>query len=195
MDRLNQGIAIRSGNFTPYELNLLDALNLLTAKPMLYVANIDGSEINGNEQTKAVELLAQREGTAWVSVCAAIEAELADMEEKGKAQFLQELGLPEPGLNRIIRAGYGLLGLLTFFTAGPKEVRAWTAPQGAKATHAAGVIHSDFERGFIRAEVTAFDDYIALGGEQGAKEAGKLRLEGRDYVVQDGDVILFRFNV
>ncbi|MGH8653226.1 MAG: redox-regulated ATPase YchF [Gammaproteobacteria bacterium] len=195
MDRLNQGIAIRSGNFTPYELNLLDELNLITAKPMLYVANIDESEINGNEQTKSVELLAEREGTAWVSVCAAIEAELADMEEKDKAQFLQELGLPEPGLNRIIRAGYGLLGLLTFFTAGPKEVRAWTAPQGAKAPQAAGVIHSDFERGFIRAEVTAFDDYMASGGEQGAKEAGKLRVEGRDYVVQEGDVILFRFNV
>ncbi|MGH8615449.1 MAG: redox-regulated ATPase YchF, partial [Gammaproteobacteria bacterium] len=195
MDRLNKGIAIRSGNFTRYELSLLDELNLITAKPMLYVANIDESEIKGNEQLRAVELLAKREGTVWVSVCAAIEAELADMDEEDKAQFLRQLGLPEPGLNRIIRAGYGLLGLLTFFTAGPKEVRAWTAPQGAKAPQAAGVIHSDFERGFIRAEVTAFDDYIALRGAQGAKEAGKLRLEGRDYVVQDGDVIHFRFNV
>ncbi|MGH8659178.1 MAG: redox-regulated ATPase YchF [Gammaproteobacteria bacterium] len=192
---LNQGIAIRSGNFTPSEHKLLDELSLLTAKPVLYVANIDESGINGNEQTKSVQLLAEREDTAWVSVCAAIEAELADMDGEDKTQFLQELGLPEPGLNRIIRAGYGLLSLLTFFTAGPKEVRAWTAPQGAKAPQAAGVIHTDFERGFIRAEVTAFDDYIDLGGEQGAKEAGKLRLEGRDYVVQDGDVIHFRFNV
>ncbi|MGH8578754.1 MAG: redox-regulated ATPase YchF [Gammaproteobacteria bacterium] len=195
MALLNQGIAIRSGNFTPSEHKVLDELSLLTAKSMLYVANIDESGINGNQQTKSVQLLAEREGTAWVPVCAAIEAELADMDGKDKAQFLQELGLPEPGLNRIIRAGYGLLGLLTFFTADPKEVRAWTAPQGAKAAQAAGVIHTDFARGFIRAEVTAFDDYIALGGEQGAKEAGKLRLEGRDYVVQDGDVMHFRFNV
>lgn len=195
MTLLNQGSAIRSGNFTPSEHKLLNELTLLTAKPVFYVANIDESGINGNEQTKSIQLLAEREGTAWVPVCAAIEAELADMEGKDKAQFLQELGLPEPGLNRIIRAGYGLLGLLTFFTAGPKEVRAWTAPQGAKAPQAAGIIHNDFERGFIRAEVTAFDDYISLGGEQGAKEAGKLRLEGRDYVVQDGDVIHFRFNV
>ncbi|MGA1384502.1 MAG: DUF933 domain-containing protein, partial [Steroidobacteraceae bacterium] len=135
------------------------------------------------------------EGSEVVAVCAAIEAEIAQLEDADRAEFLKDLGLEEPGLNRVIRAGYALLGLQTYFTAGPKEVRAWTVKKGATAPQAAGVIHTDFERGFIRAEVIAFDDYVALKGEQGAKEAGKLRLEGKEYLVKEGDVMHFRFNV
>jgi ribosome-binding ATPase YchF (GTP1/OBG family) len=161
----------------------------------MYVANVAEHGFRDNPLLEQVEEYAKREGAPVVPVCAALEAQIADLSEEDKQVFLEDMGMTEPGLNRLIRAGYALLGLQTFFTAGPKEVRAWTVSVGATAPQAAGVIHTDFERGFIRAEVIAFDDYVARGGEQGAKEAGKLRLEGKDYVVRDGDVVHFRFNV
>jgi GTP-binding protein YchF len=170
-------------------------LQLLTAKPVMYVANVDESGFVDNPRLAAVERLAADEGSQVVPVCAAIEAEISQLEESDRAEFLAELKLDEPGLNRVIRAAYRLLGLQTFFTAGPKEVRAWTVRAGATAPQAAGVIHTDFERGFIRAEVIAYDDYLAGKGEAGAREAGKLRLEGKEYVVREGDVMHFRFNV
>ena len=173
----------------------LRPLFLLTAKPVMYIANVDEQGFENNPHLEAVRAIAEKEGAEVVPVCAAIEAELVGMSEEEKKEFLAEMGLAEPGLNRLIRAGYKLLGLQTYFTAGPKEVRAWTVRAGASAPQAAGVIHTDFERGFIRAEVVAFEDYIACHGERGAREAGKLRSEGKDYVVQDGDVIHFRFNV
>ena len=173
----------------------LRELQLLTAKPVMYIANVDEHGFKDNPKLAAVEALAAREGSQVVAVCAAIEAEIAQLEEADRGPFLAELGLEEPGLNRVIRAAYRLLGLQTFFTAGPKEVRAWTVRAGATAPQAAGVIHTDFERGFIRAEVIAYEDYIACKGEAGARDAGKLRLEGKEYVVREGDVMHFRFNV
>ncbi len=173
----------------------LRELSLLTAKPVMYVANVAEGGFGDNPLLAAVEKRAAAEGAVVVAVCAAIEAEVAQLEEADRAEFLAELGLKEPGLDRVIRAAYRLLGLQTFFTAGPKEVRAWTVRVGATAPQAAGVIHTDFERGFIRAEVIAFTDYIAGKGEAGAREAGKLRLEGKEYVTQEGDVMHFRFNV
>jgi ribosome-binding ATPase len=173
----------------------LRELQLLTAKPVLYVANVDENGFTGNALLAALEQHAAAEGAQVVPVCAAIEAEIAQLDEAERSEFLAELGLTEPGLNRVIRAAYKLLGLQTFFTAGPKEVRAWTVRIGASAPQAAGVIHTDFERGFIRAEVIAFADYLAGKGEAGARDAGKLRLEGKDYIVQEGDVMYFRFNV
>jgi ribosome-binding ATPase len=173
----------------------LRELQLLTAKPVMYVANVAENGFTNNPMLTALEQRAAAEGAVVVAVCAAIEAEIAQLEEAERAEFLTELGLSEPGLNRVIRAGYRLLGLQTFFTAGPKEVRAWTVRSGATAPQAAGVIHTDFERGFIRAEVIAFSDYIAGKGEAGARDAGKLRLEGKEYLVQEGDVMHFRFNV
>ncbi|MEX2650395.1 MAG: redox-regulated ATPase YchF [Alphaproteobacteria bacterium] len=171
-------------------------LNLLTAKPVLYVCNVDEASVaHGNALSRRVEERARNEGAGCVVVSAAIEAELAQLGPEDRVGFLADLGLEEPGLDRVIRAGYELLGLITFFTAGPKEARAWTLTRGTAAPGAGGVIHTDFERGFIAAEVITYDDYIACGGEQGAKAAGKMRQEGRGYVVQDGDVILFRFNV
>jgi GTP-binding protein YchF len=170
-------------------------LQLLTAKPVMYVANVSESGFQNNPLLAAVEQRAAAEGAVVVPVCAAIEAEIAQLEEADRADFLAELGLEEPGLNRIIRGAYILLGLLTYFTAGPKEVRAWTVRRGSTAPQAAGVIHTDFEHGFIRAETIAFADYIAGRGEAGAKEAGRLRLEGKEYIVQEGDVMHFRFNV
>ncbi|MEN8213328.1 MAG: redox-regulated ATPase YchF [Pseudomonadota bacterium] len=170
-------------------------LHLLTIKPTLYIANVDEDGFDGNPLLEVVQKLASDEGAAVVAVCAEIEMEMVELDDEERQEFLDDLGLDEPGLNRVIRAGYQLLGLQTYFTAGVKEVRAWTIPVGATAPQAAGVIHTDFERGFIRAEVVSFDDFIACNGEQGAKEAGKLRLEGKDYVVQDGDVVHFRFNV
>ncbi len=170
-------------------------LHLLTIKPALYIANVAEDGFTDNPHLETVQKLAAAEGAEVVAVCAAIEAELVELEEEEQQAFLQELGLDEPGLNRVIRAGYQLLGLQTYFTAGVKEVHAWTVPIGASAPQAAGVIHTDFEKGFIRAEVTRYEDFIACKGEQGAKEAGKLRLEGKDYIVQDGDVMHFRFNV
>jgi len=173
----------------------LRELQLLTAKPVMYVANVDEHGFKDNPRLTVLEGLAAREGSQVVAVCAAIEAEIAQLDEADRGPFLAELGLEEPGLNRVIRAAYRLLGLQTFFTAGPKEVRAWTVRAGATAPQAAGVIHTDFERGFIRAEVIAYDDYITGKGETGARDAGKLRLEGKEYHVREGDVMHFRFNV
>ncbi|MEM9030336.1 MAG: DUF933 domain-containing protein, partial [Pseudomonadota bacterium] len=170
-------------------------LQLLTAKPVLYVCNVDeGSAGPGNSFSKTVAERASAEGASTVVISAKIEAEIASLESEERAEYLSELGLDEPGLNRLIRAGYQLLDLRTYFTVGPKEARAWTITRGTKSPQAAGVIHTDFERGFIRAETISYEDYIALNGEAGAKDAGKMRLEGKEYVVQDGDVMHFRFN-
>jgi GTP-binding protein YchF len=172
------------------------ALNLMTAKPILYVANVEeASAASGNRHSERVAELAKAEGAVSVVISAAIEAEVAQLPDAEEHEFLASLGLKEPGLDRLIRAGYELLGLITYFTAGPKEVRAWTIPKGARAPQAAGVIHTDFEKGFIRAQTIAFADFIKFGGEQGAKEAGRARDEGKDYIVQDGDLMLFKFNV
>ena len=169
-------------------------LGLLTAKPVLYVCNVDeASAATGNVHSARVEALAKAEGAGCVIISAKIEAELAEMSPDDRQAYLADLGLQEPGLNRLINEGYRLLGLITYFTAGPKEARAWTVPEGTRAPQAAGVIHTDFEKGFIRAETIAYDDYVALSGETGARDAGKLRLEGKDYVVKDGDVLHFRF--
>jgi GTP-binding protein YchF len=170
-------------------------LFLLTVKPTMYIANVDENGFENNPKLDAVRVYAEQEGAPVVPVCAAIEAEMVELDDEEKQEFLSEMGLEEPGLNRVIRAGHTLLGLQTYFTAGVKEVRAWTVKVGATAPQAAGVIHTDFEKGFIRAEVTSYDDFIEYNGEQGAKEAGKLRLEGKDYIVRDGDVMHFRFNV
>jgi GTP-binding protein YchF len=186
---------VRAMQLSEEERRDVRELQLLTAKPVMYVANVAEHGFRNNPLLAALEQRAAAEGAIVVAVCAAIEAEIAQLEEAERAEFLAELGLEEPGLNRVIRAGYRLLGLQTFFTAGPKEVRAWTVRIGASAPQAAGVIHTDFERGFIRAEVIAFSDYLAGKGEAGARDAGKLRLEGKEYVVQEGDVMHFRFNV
>lgn len=171
-------------------------LQLMTSKPVLYVCNVEeASAGTGNAHAEKVFAMAKAQGAKAVIVSAAIEAEISQMPEADRADFLESLGLPDSGLDRIIRAGHELLGLITYFTVGPKETRAWTITRGTKAPGAAGVIHGDFERGFIASETTAYDDYVALGGEQGAKEAGKMRVEGKEYVVKDGDVLLFRFNV
>jgi GTP-binding protein YchF len=180
---------------TPEEQKILAGLNLLTTKPILYVCNVEeGSAGTGNSQSDRVREMAEAEGAACVVISAAIEAEIAQLDDSEQADYLETMGLSEPGLDRLIRAGYDLLDLITYFTAGPKETRAWTIRKGTKAPQAAGVIHTDFERGFIRAQTIAYDDYIALGGESGAKEAGKARDEGKEYVVKDGDVLLFKFN-
>ena len=192
---LHEGEPARSVDLDDDERALLRSLNLLTLKPTMYIANVDEDGFEDNELLEAVRELAAREGAEIVPICARIESEIAELEEDEKADFLAEMGMEEPGLNRVIRTGYRLLGLHNYFTAGPKEVRAWTIPVGATAPKAAGAIHTDFEKGFIRAEVTAWEDYVELGGEQGAKDAGKWRLEGKEYVVRDGDVIHFRFNV
>jgi GTP-binding protein YchF len=190
---LNAGQLARAAELSNEERAVLRPLFLLTMKPTMYVANI--GEQGSKALLEKVEAYAAGEGAPVVPVSAALEAQIADMPDEDKKLFLEDMGMEEPGLNRVVRAAYKLLGLQTFFTAGPKEARAWTVRAGATAPQAAGVIHSDFERGFIRAEVASYDDYVACGGEQGAKEAGKLRLEGRDYRVRDGDVIHFRFNV
>jgi GTP-binding protein YchF len=192
---LDQVIPVRAQGLSPAAMEAVKGLALLTAKPVLFVANVDENNLGGNEYSARVAEFAAKQGAECVVICAALEAELAVLGAEDRAQFLAEMGLEEPGLNRFIRAGYKLLGLQTYFTAGPKEARAWTIPKGATAPQAAGVIHTDFERGFIRAEVIAYDDYIACKGEAGAQAAGKLRLEGKEYVVQDGDVMHFRFNV
>lgn len=170
-------------------------LHLLTAKPMMYIANVDEAGLSDSAHVAALRERAEQDGASLVVVCAALEAEIARLDDDERDTFLAELGLAEPGLNRVIRTAYELLGLETFFTAGPKEVRAWTVRRGATAPEAAGVIHSDFQRGFIRAEVVSYEDFIACAGERGAKEAGRCRLEGKDYIVREGDVIHFRFNV
>jgi GTP-binding protein YchF len=192
---LDQVKPVRSLPMTEEERRDLREIQLLTAKPIMYVANVMEGGFTNNPLLAAVEKRAATEGAIVVPVCAAIEAEISQLDEADRADFLKELGLAEPGLDRVIRAAYKLLGLQTYFTVGPKEVRAWTIRAGFTAPQAAGVIHTDFERGFIRAEVIAFSDYIAGKGEAGAKEAGKLRLEGKEYVVHEGDVMHFRFNV
>ena len=194
-EQLDQGQPVRAMTLDDEERVELHDLHLLTIKRTLYIANVNDDGFENNPYLDAVRDYAAEEGAEVVAVCAAIEAELAELDDDEKAEFLAEMGLDEPGLDRVVRAGYRLLHLQTYFTAGPKEVRAWTVPIGATAPQAAGVIHTDFERGFIRAEVVAYDDFVACNGEHGAKDAGKLRLEGKDYVVQDGDVVHFRFNV
>ena len=192
-ERLDQGKPARKLGLQAEELQLLQPLCLLTTKPAIYVANVAE-----RRASRAIPLLdrvrkfAAAEGAPVVAICAALEAEMADMTEEDKRVFLADIGLEEPGLDRLVHAAYDLLGLQTFFTTGPKESRAWTIHKGDTAPQAAGTIHTDFERGFIRAEVISYEDFVACGGEQGAKEAGKMRLEGRDYVVRDGDIIYFR---
>jgi len=193
--QLDAAKPVRALSLSEEERRDLRELQLLTAKPVMYVANVDEKGFTGNPLLAALEQHAPAEGAQVVPVCAAIEAEIAQLDEAERSEFLAELGLTEPGLSRVIRAAYRLLGLQTIFPAGPKEVRAWTVRTGATAPQAAGVIHTDFERGFIRAEVIAFADYLAGKGEAGARDAGKLRLEGKDYIVQEGDVMHFRFNV
>ncbi|MFO1048519.1 MAG: redox-regulated ATPase YchF [Geminicoccaceae bacterium] len=196
MPLLEAGRQARALDVTAEERTKLAEFNLLTAKPILYVCNVDEeSAATGNSLTRQVAAMAEAQGARHVVISAAIEAELSALSDEDRAEYLAGIGLTEPGLNRVIRAGHELLGLLSFFTVGPKEARAWTVHQGAAAPQAAGVIHTDFERGFICAEVIAYDDYVRLGGEQGAREQGRLRLEGRDYLMQEGDVCHFRFNV
>lgn len=193
--QLNQGMPVRALQLTAEEQLSLQSLHLLTAKPTLYIANVDEQGFQNNPFLTQVETLAKQEGAQVISICAKLEEEIVALSETEKAEFLQEYGLAETGLDRLIRAGHNLLGLQTYFTAGVKEVRAWTVLKGATAPQAAGVIHTDFEKGFIRAEVIGYDDFITYGGEAGAKEAGKWRLEGKEYIVKDGDVMHFRFNV
>ncbi len=192
---LNEAKPVRSLNLDSDELAVIKELCLLTIKPTMYIANVAEDGFENNPLLDQVREIAAAEGAEVVPICNKLEAEIAELDEDEKAEFLAELGMEEPGLDRVIRAGYKLLGLQTYFTAGVKEVRAWTVKVGATAPQAAGVIHTDFERGFIRAEVISYDDFITYKGEQGAKDAGKWRLEGKEYVVQDGDVIHFRFNV
>ena len=194
-DALNQGQPARAIPLDEQERLIVRDLQLLTMKPVLYIANVADDGFKNNELLAAVETLAASERAGVVAVCASIEAEIAQLEDADRAEFLKELGLDEPGLNRVIRGGYALLGLQTYFTVGPKEARAWTIKKGCTAPQAAGVIHTDFERGFIRAEVIGYDDYVAHRGEAGARETGKMRLEGKEYIVREGDVMHFRFNV
>jgi len=191
---LRDGKPARLTQVKPEERKAFDALNLLTSKPVLYVANVEeASAATGNSHSRTVEERAKAEGAVAVTISARIESEIAVLPEEERAEYLEALGLHEAGLDRLIRAGYDLLGLVTYFTVGPKEARAWTIEKGTKAPQAAGVIHTDFEKGFIRAETIAYNDYVTLKGESGAREAGKMRLEGKDYVVADGDVLHFRF--
>jgi ribosome-binding ATPase len=193
---LNEGKPVRAEPLSDEARRDLRELHLLTAKPVIYIANVDEAGLaGGNAYLAALSARAEAEHAVVVPVCAAIEAEIAQLPEAERAEFLRDLGLKEPGLNRVTRGAYELLGLLTYFTAGPKEVRAWTVRVGSTAPQAAGVIHTDFERGFIRAEVIAFDDYVNYRGEAGAREAGRMRLEGKEYIVREGDVMHFRFNV
>jgi GTP-binding protein YchF len=192
---LNTATPVRSLDLPPEQVEQLRELHLLTAKPVVYIANVAEDGFENNPLLDVVRGIAAAEGSAVVPVCNKIEAEIAELEDDERAEFMEDLGIEEPGLNRVIRAGYELLGLHHYFTAGPKEARAWTVRVGAKAPQAAAVIHTDFERGFIRAEVISFDDFVGCNGEQGAKDAGKWRLEGKEYVVCDGDVVHFRFNV
>jgi len=192
---VDEGGMARSVELTKEELAAIGYLNLLTMKPTMYIANVAEDGFENNPFLDKVKEIAAGENAVVVAVCAAIESELSELEEEDLAEFMEDLGWDEPGLNRVIRAGYELLSLNTYFTAGVKEVRAWTYTEGSTAPQAAGKIHTDFEKGFIRAEIVGYDDYVECGGESGAKESGKWRLEGKDYIVKDGDVIHFRFNV
>jgi len=193
--QLNQALPVRALGLDPEELALIKPLCLITAKPAMFVANVSEHGFTDNPLLDQLVAYAKSQGAPVVAICAAIESEIADLSDEDKSVFLEDMGMTEPGLNRLIQAAYSLLGLQTYFTAGEKEVRAWTVAIGATAPQAAGVIHTDFERGFIRAEVIGFADYVACKGEAGAKEKGKMRLEGKEYVVKDGDVMHFRFNV
>ena len=195
MKHLDQGNPVRSMGLDKDQMALIKPLCFITAKPVLYVANVIEGGFENNPLLDLVKAHAAKEGAPVTAICAKIEAEIADLEDADKEVFLADIGMTEPGLNRLIRSAYTLLGLETYFTAGVKEVRAWTVHKGSTAPQAAGVIHTDFERGFIRAEVIAFNDYVTLGGEAKSKEAGKMRLEGKEYIVKDGDVMHFRFNV
>lgn len=194
-EHLDADNLVRTLDLNEDERKQIHELHLLTLKPTMYIANVPEDGFENNPHLEAVQKLAESETSECVPVCAAIEAELVELDDDERQAYLAELGLDEPGLNRVIRAGYRLLGLQTYFTAGPKEVRAWTVRIGSTAPQAAGVIHTDFEKGFIRAEVIGFDDYTEYKGESGAREAGRMRLEGKDYIVHDGDVMHFRFNV
>jgi len=195
LKHVEEGEMVRSLDLTKEEMAAVAYLNFLTIKPTMYIANVNDDGFENNPHLDVVHAIAKKEGAVVVAVCAEIESELSEMDEEDRLEFMAEMGLEEPGLNRVINSGYGLLHLQTYFTAGVKEVRAWTIKQNATAPQAAGVIHTDFEKGFIRAEVIAYDEYIKFNGESGAKEAGKWRLEGKDYRVKDGDVVHFRFNV
>lgn len=195
MPHLNEGGLLRAIDLTKEEHAAISYMNFLTLKPTMYIANVNEDGFENNPYLDQVIAIAEKENAVAVSVCAAVESDIAELDEDEKQEFMDELGLTEPGLNRVIRAGYSLLTLQTYFTAGVKEVRAWTFPEGSTAPQAAGKIHTDFEKGFIRAEIVGFDDYVKNKGESGAKEAGKWRLEGKEYIVKDGDVIHFRFNV
>ena len=195
LPHLNEALPLRSFKLSDDELKLLRPLTLLTLKPTMYIANVEEDGFENNALLDQVREIAEKEGAVVVPVCNKMEEEIAELDGDEKAEFLAEMGMDEPGLNRVIRAGYNLLNLHTYFTAGVKEVRAWTIPVGATAPQAAGKIHTDFEKGFIRAEVVGYEDFIQFKGEAGAKDAGKWRLEGKDYIVKDGDVIHFRFNV
>ncbi|MFQ3322695.1 MAG: GTP-binding protein YchF [Pseudomonadales bacterium] len=192
---LNEGLPARAMSFNDIEQKVIPSLHLLTIKPTMYIANVDEDGFEDNEYLDKLREIAATENAIVVPVCNKLEAEIAELDADEAAEFLADLGMEEPGLNRVIRAGYELLKLQTYFTAGVQEVRAWTVPIGATAPQGAGVIHTDFEKGFIRAEVVAYDDFVANNGEQGAKDAGRWRLEGKDYILQDGDVVHFRFNV
>jgi GTP-binding protein YchF len=195
-DAIDAGTPLRAATFTPEEQAFLAELNLLTAKPVLFVSNVAESDLGGESAyVQTIRDIAREKNGQVVVICGELEAQIAQLPAGEREAFLHEMGLPEPGLDVLVRAAYTLLDLETFFTAGPKEARAWTVHRGARAPEAAGKIHSDFERGFIRAETIAYDDYVANAGEQGARAAGKMRSEGKDYIVQDGDVMLFRFNV
>jgi len=193
--QLDSGQPVRSMGLDADQMANIYSLHLLTVKPTMYIANVDEEGFENNPHLDVVRNIAEAEGAELVVVCNKLEAEIAELDAEEKMEFLQDIGMTEPGLDRVIRAGYTLLGLQTYFTAGEKEVRAWTVKKGATAPQAAAVIHTDFEKGFIRAEVIGYDDFIACKGEQGAKDAGKWRLEGKEYIVKDGDVIHFRFNV
>ena len=195
MAHLDQGLPVRAMELSEDDLEIITHLQLLTLKPTLYIANVEEDGLESNPWIEKIQALADEEGAQLIAVCAEIESEVSQLQDDEKDEFLEALGMEEPGLNRIIRAGYKLLSLQTYFTVGPKEVRAWTISIGATAPKAAAVIHTDFERGFIKAEVIGYDDYVEYNGEQGAKDAGKWQQEGKDYIVNDGDVILFRFNV
>lgn len=194
-EQLDTGKPVRAMGLDEEQLELLYDLHLLTIKPTMYIANVAEDGFEANSALDKVKEIAEHEGAAVVSICAAIESEIAELEEAEKAEFMEALGFEEPGLDRVIRSGYKLLGLHTYFTAGVKEVRAWTVRVGATAPEGAGVIHTDFQKGFIRAEVVNYDDFVQYQGEQGAKDVGKWRLEGKDYIIDDGDVMHFRFNV
>jgi GTP-binding protein YchF len=195
LPHLNEALPVRSLKLDDNEQVLIRQLFLLTAKPTMYIANVDEDGFDNNPHLDTVRAIAAEEGAVVVPICNKLESEIVELEDEERKEFLNDLGMDEPGLDKLIRAGYELLGLQTYFTAGVKEVRAWTVRIGATAPEAAAVIHTDFQKGFIRAEVISYEDFITYKGEQGAKDAGRWRLEGKEYVVQDGDVIHFRFNV